>query len=524
MKRLAALLLIAAMLLCGCSGGGEKVGEEEEISERNTLYLTGYNFSSENPLDVKNTVNRDIFSLCYQGLYKTNEKGESVPVLAVSDEESSDGLTHRITLRNDMSFHNGNPFSATDVVYTINYIKNNPGRYSDNVANISTAYVVSADVVSIRLKEPSVNFTALLTFPVISSGGFGETGFNGTGTFKVSSYVRMKKIIMKRAYGEGDIKRIEVQLVPDGETARFASESGMADVYLADTLTEANTDLSKGKVKTVDFINNVFGFLLLNPSSDVFKEKAVRKAIDLSIDRKEIVENILFGKAVEAYTPVRPGYFMQSGSAVGEINIEEAKNILSENGFEWNVSTGVYEKTITVPAESPEAEEPSEEELPPVEKKLSLSFSILVNVENSFRIQIAEAIARTLKLAGIQAGVKALSFEEYEKAIAEGSYDAVLCSMALPENNDLSCFAAPGGICNTGSLEGKSLITAISVSETYEERKEAWFRLEGYFRESLPVISLYFEKSSLRYSGKITDGLNPTPFNTFNNAESWELE
>ena len=124
MKRIIALLLMLAFLLCGCGKNGKNGAGEEEINESNTLYLTGYNFSSANPLDVKNNVNKDIFGICYQSLYKTSENGESIPCLALNCEESENGMRMSVTLRNDVTFHNGKPFSATDVVYTVNYIKN----------------------------------------------------------------------------------------------------------------------------------------------------------------------------------------------------------------------------------------------------------------------------------------------------------------------------------------------------------------------------------------------------------------
>lgn len=523
MRKLIAVLL-SVFLLCSCSGNRTDRDKSSNTAEGKTLYLTGYNFESANPLDVKNTVNRDIFSLIYKGLYKTDTDGKPVPVLTESISCSADNLSWEVTLKDDISFHNGEPLSAKDIEATVNYLLSNETAYKSNVRNISSVRAVSAYKAVITLTAPAVNFPAQLTFPIISAAGFGDTGFNGTGDFRVSSYVERKELVLEAREGfsqdKNAVARIEIQLVADKETAAYANQSGLSDVFLTEELHETTTDLSKSGIESKDYISSTFGFLLLNNQRLMFKDINVRKAINLSIDKDFIVENLLFSKAVPANTPIRPGYYLSVAEKEAARDIEGAEKLLSDNGYVADISTGVFEKEITYEEPAPEGSEP-EADVSAVTEKVRLSFEILVNSENTFRMQIANTIAENLKFAGIEAKIKAVSFEEYEKAFAEGNYDAMLCSMILTEDNDLSQFAVKDGLIRMEASEGDKIISDIASTPDEEKKREHYHNLYDYFETKVPLISLYFEKNSLQYSKRIAKGPSPAPYNVFNGIEEW---
>ncbi len=527
MKKLISVLLIL-VLLCGCADNGAEGEKKVSIREGKTLYLTGYNFDSSNPLDTKNTVNRDVFSLVYDSLYKTSDNGSPYPVLAERAVCSADNLSWEITLKNNISFHNGEPFSSKDVVATINYLLTNETIYKNNIKNISSVRAASAYSVIISLNYPAVNFPAQLTFPVISESGFGPDGFNGTGNFKVKEYVKMKKLVLeaKEAYikDKYSISSVEVSLVSDKDTAEFANQSGLSDVYVFETLHSESSDLSKNGIKAKDYISNTFGFLLLNNDRLMFKDVNVRKAISLSVNRNEIVENLLFSKAVATSTPIRPDYYLSVPDKEIEYSTDKAKELLSENGYVGDISTGVFEKDVTYEILPEDEEINPEDTVPTVTSKVKVSFEILVNSENTFRLQIANAIAGSLKYAGIEAKVKAVSFEEYQTAYAEGNYDALLASVIIPEDNDLTQFVSENGFTRFPGGEGLKIINDIASSPEEDKKREYYHGLYDYFSEKQPLISLYFEKMSLMYSKRISGNLSPTAFCVFNKIEEWKIK
>lgn len=538
MKKAIAVIL-AVFLLCSCGGNKNADTGETEAAKGNILYITGYNFESANPLDVKNNLNRNIFSLIYGSLYKTDERGFPESVLAESAVCSSDNLSWEITLKNDVSFHNGEPLAAKDVVYTINYLLTNDTLYSSNVRNIASARALSAYTAVITLSEPAINFPAQLTFPIVPAGGFGKSGFNGTGSYRVIEYVEKKKLVLSAIesipMGKNGVKQIEVQLVADKDTAVYANQSGMSDVFLSEELLETSTELNKSGVNTKEFINNHFGFLLLNHDKPYFSDVNVRKAIDLTIDRKDIVENILFSKAVSANTPIKPGYYLTEQVKETSYDIEGARKLLEDNGYINNVSTGVFEKEMTyvyvppivLPEEEEEAEisEDNEEvyEPEPITEIVPLSFEITVNSENAFRIQIANKICEQLRPAGIEAKVKILSFEEYEKAFATGDYDSIIGTMNLTEDNDLSGFAVKDGLTKYKYDDGDAIINNLKITSHEDKKREAYKTLESFFETQVPLIGLYFEKSGLHYSKRVSGEFSPSSNFIFDNIENWQL-
>lgn len=527
MKKLISILLCVC-LFCSCTGGGDESEKKLGVRDGKTLYLTGYKFESANPLDVKNTVNRDIFSLVYKSLYKTDVNGAPIPVLAERISCSADNLSWEIVLKDNISFDNGAPLCARDIETTINYLISNETIYKNNVRNISSVRATSAYEAVITLTSPAVNFPAQLTFPVISSSGFGETGFNGTGDFKVVRYVKSKEMTLEAKDGfvtdKNSVSRIEVQLVKDNETASYANHSGVSDLHLSESLLATSTDLSKSGIKTKDYTGAAFSFILINNSKLVFKDVNVRKAVNLAIDKNAIVENILFLKAVPTNTPIRPGYYLSVGENEIRRDAEQAKKLLEDNGYTANVTTGVFEKEITYEPQQEAENEEETQEIKTVTENVKLSFDILVNSENTFRMQIASHIIENLRTAGIEARLNAVSFEEYENAYLEGNYDLMIGSMILGEDNDLSFFAKHDGITRIDDTEGDKIITDISSTGDEEKKRECYHSLYDFFENKVPLISLYFEKTSLKYSDRIINGINPTPYCVFNDISEWRIK
>ena len=101
MKKFLAVLL-CLFVLCSCTKGGSEKEKKVKHSSDETLYLTAYNFESTNPLDVKNNVNRDVFSLIYKSLFKTDQDGKPYPVLAERAICSSDNLSWEIVIKDNI--------------------------------------------------------------------------------------------------------------------------------------------------------------------------------------------------------------------------------------------------------------------------------------------------------------------------------------------------------------------------------------------------------------------------------------
>ena len=512
MKKFILVLMIASLCFAsGCKENGKSKNEEINPQGKDTIFTVGYNFIELNPLLIKNDINREIFSLIYEPLFTLDENFYTVGVLGKSITLlSDDGLSYKVDLKENVTFHSGIKCTSKDVVATVNYLLNNSTYYDYNVKNILEVKAVSDYSVNITLKKPVVNLASLLTFPVVSSKEMSDGfSFNGTGRYKIDNYVERKSMSLipsDNYHGQKneEIKCIKVQLVPDKETANYAYSSGMADIFKQDIFDNSINSNSKNSESLKEYVSTNYGFLLLNHDNPLFNNVNVRQAINKAIDKESIAEDVLFSKAMPVSTPIFNGAWCYNENAVGEYNIEEAKNILKKEGFYNNVNTGIMQKDDG--------------------ETLVLSFNILVNSDNNFRIQVANKISENLKYIGIDCKVKVVSFEEYKDSYINKTYEAFLGSVPMTYDFDLSLFMGEENVSNYKNSTAQNIINGAALEKDASIKKSYLRELQNLFTEDVPHISLYYTKEVLYSSGKVKKGLNPTEFNMFNNIENWSFK
>ena len=511
--KLISLFLVVLMVFTACDGrsGDGFMGINKKQSQGKTLYLIGYNFENSNPLLVKNEVNREIFSLIYDGLYTLDETYSPVPRLAKETNIDETGLTYKVTLNEGVLFHDGTTLSANDVCATINYLISNSTYYSYNVNNIQAVKANGANEVVITLKKPAQNLEALLTFPIVNSKDIlGEFTFNGTGMFLVENYIKRKSIDLKindKYYREKnkELKKVSVQLMPDKETANYAYSSGLSDVFSQDIFKDVTSLNPKTGATNNEYTTLNYNFLLLNNTSEVLQDVRVRRAISLAINREVIVEDILFSHAKAVYSPIPTESFYFDSEVKDEYNVNVAKTLLLEGGYVPDVNTGIMGK---------ETEDGVEE----------LSFTISVNNDNNFRIQVANYISENLKYIGIDATVEVIDYYEYADKYVNKTYEALLGSVMMAPDFDLTMFMGDYNITNYVSDAANKELSLISQTGNREIKKEHYNNLQRIFNKEAPHISLYYTKANLQNTSKVKKGLKPTGFNIFNNIEKWTFD
>ncbi len=501
------LIVLSALFISGCS---EEFGivnnSEEELKD--TLFVIGYNFEGTNPLLVKNDTNREIFSLIYDPLYSIDLNCKPYGKLAEGTfMVTDDGLNYRIDLKKNVTFHDGTYLTSTDVCATINYLIKNSTSFDYNVRNILNVSVNTEHSVNVTLKEPVPYLEALLTFPIVNSKDIlKEFSFNGTGMYKVSSYVDKKYIdleVFPNYYNEKNenIRKIKVQLMPDKQTSDYAYASGMSDVFSQDIFTDTENANPKSGVKAKEFLSMNYNFLLLNHDNPVFKNLNVRKAINMAIDRESIVTDVLFSHGEAVYTPFFKDAWCYNQNIKPVFSVDEAKKILILEGFVPDVNTGILKK----------------------EDGTLLSFNILVNNDNNFRIQVANKISENLKYIGIDCKVKIVSFEEYQNAYYSKTYEAFLGTVPMSYDFSMSLFLGDYNISNYYNASVLETLNSLCLLKGAEEKQGKYVEIQKIFYYDIPHISLYYTKETLQFSNKIKSGLNPNSFNIFNNMENWEF-
>jgi len=251
----------------------------------------------------------------YDSLYIRTPELEPIPSLATSATPSADGLTWTVTLREGVKWHDGEPFTVQDVIFSYNFLIA-AGR-ANNLSEIASMDASGDYGLTIHLKSPQPFFlneglagTYVLPEHIwkdqtAASGELSQfQGMIGTGAYKLAEVEpgQFYRFEANPDYfrGEPVVPEIIAKIVKD-RTQQFnqlrANEadavlSSVPPAFVADLQSNADIKLAQGS----DFFNYIF---YTNGSRKPFDESAVRQAIAKAIDTKTLVDVVLLGQGVQ---------------------------------------------------------------------------------------------------------------------------------------------------------------------------------------------------------------------------------
>lgn len=289
-----------------------------------------------------------------------------VSPLVTKFEQSDDGTVHTFTIAEGKTFHDGTPWDTKAAEWFIKWLQNGPR--SKHFKTISDVKIDGSTVV-VTLSEPTILFTKTLASDfrgVVPSPESLETPwsldadmkaetFSGTGKFKVTSYTNAQGAVLERvdpAGGAGTlIDRIEYRVIPDDQASVSALRAGDVDIigaadhhatvpFEAVPMMHSDPNIvveerSYGRYQVVEF-NTVEG-----PASD----KRVRQALNMALNRDDMVAGLLGGAAEPAWTVIPGRYPYGAGldAQAYSYDVDAAKTVLDEAGWVEG-SDGIREK------------------------------------------------------------------------------------------------------------------------------------------------------------------------------------
>ena len=383
-----------------------------------------------NPVLSTNDADRDLSRLIFSSLLKYNERGELVPDLAASYTVSKDGKTYTIKLKENVLWHDGELFSADDVVFTINAVQNS--EYNSPLRNSwqgVKAETSGKNLVIIKLKTPYSAFIENLAllgilpkhiWSKVLPQNFPLTDFNlkpiGTGPYRFVKLQKdaLGKIISVNLAANNNyfvspplIKTIILKFYSSEEEAVSAFNRKEVDGLLLQTAQ------NKNQLRGID--NSSFFSLpslriyavFLNTDDKILKDKNVRLAINYAINREDLLNKLLDNEGKIAVGPIPPG-LPGSSPNIGGYGYDpaHAKEALEKAGWTKD-ETGVYIKKLGKDKEA-----------------TPLKFSIITTRS----IQLAATLIRDyLKNAGIESELKIVSLGELQQNyLRSKDYNAIL--------------------------------------------------------------------------------------------------
>ena len=275
---------------------------------------------------------------------------EIEPGLAESWDVNDNSTVWTFHLRKGLKFDDGTPFTAKDVVRSINRVMTIKGDPSWLVTSFVKKVEAKDDyTVVFYLKHPTAYFLALLTtppyFPVspkydndkIDS----DATYGGIGPYKIVKWVRDQELVLEANpyyYGEKPkTKKIIIKFYNDASTMRLALQNGEIDIAWR-TLrpTDIKSLQSGGQFNVIEVPGAFIRYVCLNTKVDPTKNVKVRQALAAAIDRKEI-SNIVFQGTVEPlYSLIPNGMWSHKDvfkTKYGDANLDLAKSLLKEAGY-----------------------------------------------------------------------------------------------------------------------------------------------------------------------------------------------
>ncbi len=318
------------------------------------------------PHTTNATSTRNMLENVYDTLVMYDASGKIQPGLAESWETSEDGLTWTFHLRPGVVFHNGDALKASDVVFSINRIKD-PAIASPRQGDFDVVDSVEAtddQTVVFHLSQPFAPLLAKLgaSLNVIVSqkvteaaGGNLDNTVVGTGPFEFVEYVPQTRMVLKKnpnfwgkdAAGNAlpYLDGITFTFYPDPTARTTAIQTGNVDWI--EYVPSADVDVLKsdGNVQVVGGLSNNFRSLYFNVTKPPFDNRLVRQAVAYAIDEQAVVDLALFGTggvAAEGTTIPASNFYGVKDSPYQGRDVEKAKALLAEAGMSDGFTFDLY--------------------------------------------------------------------------------------------------------------------------------------------------------------------------------------
>ena len=271
------------------------------------------------------------------------------PLLAESWEFSEDGTELTFTLKEGVTFSNGAPLTAEDVAFSINKVLGMPSTEQYKTI-IKDAEVIDDQHVKLNLHyayKPVLNILCNQIFAIINKEYYEQceadgTNFGrnpmGTGAYVFVDWINGDSINFEANPnwhgGEVSIPNLQMKFMTDVTTTAINLEAGEVDVFSGVDSADLPRLRENPDIYVLSVQSSGFYPLCFNMEVEPLDDIRVRKAIQLAINRQEIIDGGADGIGWVTEAPITPGIFGYPDDFHGEPqNIEKAKELLAEAGY-----------------------------------------------------------------------------------------------------------------------------------------------------------------------------------------------
>ncbi|MFC1836040.1 peptide-binding protein [Thermodesulfobacteriota bacterium] len=372
------ILLMPALILAGCGSSQDDSGlskygkllpkalgkENRQPSYGDMLVIGAIQDASVLlPALATDMPSRRITDFIFNGLVRYDKDVQLVGDLAEKWEISDDRRTIRFHLRHGVKWHDGKPFTARDVEYThrVYVDPKTPTPYGGDFMRIKELRVLDDHTVEAVYEKPYApalgSWTeGILPRHLLEGKKLTESPLRrapiGTGPYRFVEWAEGEKIILDANpdyfRGRPYINRIVIRFVLDKATSFLelkADNVDMASLTPLQFKRQTNSRWFRSSFNKFKFLSFSYTYLAYNMRDWKFKDRRVRQALTMGIDRKSIVQGVLLGLGVVAHTPYNPKtYWYNPKVKKYAYAPKKARLLLSEAGWKDTDGDGILDK------------------------------------------------------------------------------------------------------------------------------------------------------------------------------------
>lgn len=519
------LSLALAATLAACGGGGEAgdAGSPEALPADGDMLVIGYpvDFDTFFPPSSNSVSSSWAYGQMYWYLMRSNPDFITFrPGLADSFAFSEDSLEVTFFIHPGITWHDGHPFTAADVVFAHSVCKAPEVNFSSVSWLDHITDVVAVDSLTVRytFDEPymyqvlDANVCYPLPEHILGDVPFGEMPNHpiarspiGNGPFRFVSWDAGQEVVLEANpdffRGRPHLNRVTYRIIPDNTNLATEIQNGNIDAWpnLPESFypqLESDPDLQLFPVP-----GRRYSYLAYNTQDPLFADKRVRQGLTLGIDRGRIVEALLHGQGTVGTQPMVSTVWAHDPSIEPyPYDPDSARTLLAAAGWSDTDGDGILDKDGR-----------------------KFSFQLSTNADNTLRVDLVTIIQEQLQDLGIEVRANTLEFNTFIEQLLAKDFQAAVGGWSVGIKAELSPTFGRGELFNFVSADNPrldELVKAAEVERDMEAARRMWSEAQRIIVDEAYYTFLFQQNDLLAVDRRFHD-VEPTAYSWDYNLEEW---
>lgn len=486
-------------------------GEVTAVQTIDEIRIGIAQFDTMNPIYSNNLNIQQICKIIYEPLVEITSDYQLEGILA-EEIVKQNTTEYIIKLKENVKWTSGDRFTANDVIFTFEKVKEGSSIYSSNLEKVASFEKVDDYTVKITLTEEVPFFEYNLNIPIMSKEYYNDKDFSDTsivpvttGRYMVNTAESNEITLVKNTNWwnrdvELTLNTININVYDTIGELYNSFKLGNIDVISSD-----NTNLEEyiGSIGYTlkETVGRQHDFIAINTTDEILSNENIRYSIANIIDKQSLVASVYENDYTVTNFPLDYGsYLYDSSNETAVLSKDNAKQILTTDG--WTYGYGYwykYENYTTT----------------------KLEFNLLVNSSNTNLVTVAQKIEEQLEAEGILITIESVDSTTYYSRLSTRDYDMALCSMNLSIKPDLEMFFGDSNLAGYSNTEVDTLLSELYNTSDKERMKEIYIELSNIYITKAPYISLYNSIHNTAYSNYLVGQFSPNWYSPYYNINSW---